>query len=291
MDKPSILSAPKLFDNFESVNTPFHIIAIASILTLIQLQEFDSGHLAPLQWNLIVITISIVILISIIFSSFKHPVDPIKYKLQIKLARSVGIASAILCFWIAGADALNITKVFYKIYIPVIAQIILFGFYILIINRTEETKNITAGIDTQGKVNKIEENDKILKRPSFLQLALITTALLVGIAKNANDGARYYIVSVEGENNTQGHSKEDFQDDLTKGDHTEDESAEENYSEDHTKEVNVEKEICADNRCRKKRYETVDQILFWFWMLCVLIWAYNLIKYLKPGLIFSDKVD
>lgn len=93
----------KSISTFEPVNTPFHVIAVVGIVVLVSLGGYEISNM---PWNLIILLISCVILISIVFSLLKVQIVDDKYLKQLKYVRSVGIASAVLIFFIAGDDAL-----------------------------------------------------------------------------------------------------------------------------------------------------------------------------------------
>lgn len=306
METPSLSETTKAIGNFESLNTPFHVIALAAILTLVLIPEYQ---IASTPWNFILITVIIVILLSIIFSLLRHPIERKKYRIQIKFARSVGIASAILCFLIAGDEAFKFPDLFFKVYIPSIAQIVIFGFYIFIMGRTENSN------EKLNQEKNEDKKEKTIRRPSLLQLALITTALLVGIARNAHSGAKYYEEINSKEQSFYAPNNESLRQEAMKINGLEEIQdnaldrmavlAEKLATKMDTfklkqEDVIIEKTIDSlrnsysfvlTSEILVDRFDRVDKILFRYWMFCMFIWIYFIAKTLTPNLTFGGDID
>lgn len=299
----------KSISTFEPVNTPFHVIAVVGIVVLVSLGGYEISNM---PWNLITLLISCVILISIIFSLLKVQIVDDKYLKQLRYVRSVGIASAVLVFFIAGDDALQFPPLFYKLYAMSVVHIITFGVYLYIADRTIRQNEETT--DTLKKKS-IESN----KKHSFLQLALITTALLIGIAKNAANGSRYYQKVDRVENIFYAPRIETLEKEIYGlSEETEANSLGENLNQiiNYIQKEMIKKggkstldsltlksnEVKLNELMDKqfhvlkyedivRRYRLLDDILFYGWFGCISIWMFFMLTNLSPKFVFNNNID
>jgi len=249
--------------SFDPLNTPFQIIAIAGILVLISIPDYQIKNL---PFNILLWTITVVVFASIILSlSAEHIIDE-KYNLQLRLARSAGIAGSLLSIMILGDSGLQRYSLFYKIVVPCIIQILIFGFYIFVDERTRKfLKNRSANVPNYARE----------KRTSFLQIALITTALLLGMARNAHNLSLYYT----GSENDYFAARDKIENDSDL---------------DNILSVLLKKRIAApaeetsgsrlNSEEIRDRYIRVGSALFICWLACILFWLYFLVKYLTGTL-------
>lgn len=193
-----------------------------------------------------------------------------------------------------------------------IVHIITFGVYLYIADRTIRQKE---EITNTPKKKSIENN----KKHSFLQLALITTALLIGIAKNAANGSIYYqkvdkvenmfyaprietleeeiyVLSEETETNSLGESVNQIvnyikREMLKKG-------GKSNLDSLTLKSNEVKLNELMDKQFHVLRYEDIvrryrllDDILFYGWFGCISIWMFFMLTNLSPRFVFNNNVD
>ncbi|MCB9305927.1 MAG: hypothetical protein H6565_04975 [Lewinellaceae bacterium] len=188
MEKPTA-SSLSFLGNLPHSKTPFQFIVMSCIITVITTAGFELN--SENHWNIIFFTTTLVLFLSILITFLaKYEISEVDYDKQMRFARSFGISIATLCFLFAGKKAINDGDVFPIIAYPSIIQILIFFIYVFVKETFSENGSYqdTGGVPISRKIN-------------YLQLCLITTSLLVGVAtsaglKTSNNG-RYNVSHYE----------------------------------------------------------------------------------------------
>jgi len=168
-----VSSFPKVYEIFQSLKTPFYLIVMVSVFTLINTVPYA---ITDSKWLAIVITIAIVLFFVLSLNLVGGRITDEQYIVQLRFARSIGIAGAILCFFIAGDEVLIDNWQFTIVFIPCVMQIIILILYTLI--RDKEVNNLDKEMQPQSL-------DIAKKRINLIQLCLMSTSLLIGISTNS----------------------------------------------------------------------------------------------------------
>ena len=164
-------AASNLLSWYQSDRTPFHLIAIAGIFTLSMFAEFT---IPESRWGTIFNIVAFVLFLSIVLTLVPQEIKEDAYDKQLRFARSLGIASATLCFVFAEKSLK--TDLYDRIVWVSGAQIVIFTFYILI-------SVFQKNSDKPEQVGRRKINS--------LQLCMITTSLMIGIVQNTNKSVEH----------------------------------------------------------------------------------------------------
>lgn len=158
----------KYFESFQYENTPFYIIVASAIFTLNTISSF---RIENYKWW-ILFGIVAAVLIFVVFLCFyaKQKMDAEKHGKNLRAARTIGIAIAIICFLITGENGLNDTGTFLLVVLPCALQIIVF-LALVVYKDIKSLPLASAGEEKEFRLN-------------YLQLCIVTSALLIGLSVN-----------------------------------------------------------------------------------------------------------
>lgn len=174
----SFFSISKLPGNWEPMKAPLHAIIIAAVFTIVSI----SGYSLPYgSWLTINILIFLIISACVFLTVITPVVDNQEFRRGFLLALSIGVASAVACFFITGEVVLKNGALFRLVLFPCSVQIVTFLLLIFQSIKQEE-KKLRSENDVAGK-------NALSLAPNFIQLCYISTSFLLGIAfnlKNSN---------------------------------------------------------------------------------------------------------
>ncbi|RDK88186.1 hypothetical protein [Marinirhabdus gelatinilytica] len=158
----------KNMSGLSALDTPIYLIGITAVIALLKLPNYEVTNM---QWQLLFAIFIIILFSTIVFTMVRQKHITKNQDLKIKLSRSGSIVAAIAAILFAGDEALRYPFLFQLIIFAAIIQVVVFSIYLIV---KEISKRDSATIEQFQKV------------PSYLQLALLTSALLVGIARNSH---------------------------------------------------------------------------------------------------------
>ncbi len=169
----------KNISGLSALDTPIYIVGIASIVAVIGLPNYE---ITNTQWNILFIVFITILLASVIFTQVKQSYSTKNYELKVKLSRSGSIVAAILAILFANDEALRYPFLFKLILFTAVIQVVLFSIYLML----EEIKK-------NKEINSIANS--VNRKRSYIQLALLTSAILIGIAKNSHNFGKHLNLS------------------------------------------------------------------------------------------------
>ena len=162
----------KILENFQNERTPFYLIVVVCVFTVSHTIRYN---ISEAKWWWIYSLIGFVLIMAILLSYAKQIQTDKSYNIQLQWTRSLGIASAILCIFLTGQYALNDQELFLLVFIPCVVQIIVFGLYLFFRDLRPINESIVKSKDATPKLG-----------INYLQICIITTTLLAGIATNSS---------------------------------------------------------------------------------------------------------
>jgi len=160
----------KNMSGLSALDTPIYLIGITAIIAIIGLPNYE---ITNTPWILLFILFVLILLASVIFTQVKQHHLTKNYELKVKLSRSGSIVAAIVAILFAHDEALRYPFLFKLILFAVSIQVLLFAIYLIV--RELNEKKATGTVPSSSR------------KPSYIQLALLTSALLIGMAKNSHN--------------------------------------------------------------------------------------------------------
>lgn len=154
-----------------ALDTPIYLIGITAIIALLKLPNYE---LTNMQWQILFIVFFVILLSSIIFTMVRQKHVTKNQDLKIKLSRSGSIVAAVAAILFADDEALRYPFLFQLILFAAIIQVVVFSIYLI----AKEISKKDSNVANPALVNRL---------PSYLQLALLTSAMLIGIARNSHN--------------------------------------------------------------------------------------------------------
>lgn len=165
------------FSGLSVLDTPIYLIGITAIFGLIKLPNYE---ITTFHWFILFSILLVILIMCIFFVLAKQNYITKNHELKIKLSRSGSIVAAIGALIFSGDEALRYPFLFFFICIPVLIQVIVFALYLVL--KEENIKRESSFISK-------------FKMPSYLQLTLLTSALLIGLAKNSHNFGEHLMLS------------------------------------------------------------------------------------------------
>lgn len=251
----------KNISGLSALDTPIYLIGITSIIAIIALPNYEITN--P-QWNLLYFLFVLILLASVIFTQVKQSHLTKNYELKVKLSRSGSIVAAIAAILFANDEALRYPFLFKLIIFAVAIQVLLFSIYLIV--REINEKSDPSGTTSHSR------------KPSYIQLALLTSAILIGMAKNSHNFGEHLFLS----NNNIENYYQPRADNLDKVD----KSLSKTF--DKMLEGSKETAVAQETLLRQKytdvlnfdevtaRYNRINYTLLALWAFTIIIWTYVL---------------
>lgn len=251
---------------FQPDRTPFHLIAIAGIFTLSMLAEFN---IPEERWDTIYWIVAFVIFLSIVLTLIPQEIKDEDYDKQLRFARSLGIASATLCY-IFAESALK-TDLYDRIVWTSGIQIFVFTLYILI--SVFQKQNVKVGQPARKKINS-------------LQLCMITTSLLIGIVLNTNRSVKHHEDKEYKNFNTEINALKEEVEVLNQNETTID------LGQITARLTEIDRKYPDIQPITEKaRYSSMNLLLLAAWIACIIAWVYQLVGLFEIKINTEKSID
>jgi len=252
----------KNISGLSALDTPIYIVGIASIVATIGLPNYE---ITNAQWNILFLIFIVILLASVIFTQVKQSHSTKNYELKVKLSRSGSIVAAIVAILFANDEALRYPFLFKLILFAAVIQVVLFSIYLLFqeIKAKKEVKSATT---------------PNYRKRSYIQLALLTSAILIGIAKNSHNFGKHLNLS---DNNIEDYYQPRA-DNLDKVDKSVTKTLDK-ILEGSKAEAQTEEQVLRDKYANilsfdevTSRYNRINYSLLSIWLITIIIWIYVL---------------